>query len=304
MNPVRGLIVWLMLCAALPGARAGTLVQFNLFAGVNFYLGEVDVELYDQDKPVTVNNFIQLIETGAYGNSFFHRCETSPIAIIQGGGFNVINPFSSALIGPPYFDNMGLLIYPTITNEFNVGAFHSNTNGTLAMAKLNDPNSASSQFFFNLGDNSSQLDNTNNNGGYTVFGHVVRGTNILNEFNGLAKGTGIINLVDTYGTSNPLTAAFTNLPAYFAGTNPPPYTNLIYFNVNLLGLQTSLNRTNGARLLTWTTVFGVTNNLEFSTNLPPVWQVLASTNGNGSTVTYTDASTNSMRRFYRVHVLF
>lgn len=260
--------------------------------------------MYDQDKPVTVSNFIQLIETGAYDNGFFHRCTLSPIAIIQGGGFNVFNPFSSELIGPPFLDNLGLLIYPTITNEFNVGAFHSNTNGTLAMAKLSDPNSASSQFFFNLADNSSQLDNTNNNGGYTVFGHVVRGTNVLSEFNGLAKGAGIINLVDTYGTSNPLTGAFTNLPANFAGTNPPPYSDLIYFNVNLLALQTSLNRTNGARLLTWTTVNGVTNNLEFSTNLPPVWQVLASTNGDGSTVTFTDASTNNVRRFYRVHVLF
>jgi cyclophilin family peptidyl-prolyl cis-trans isomerase len=302
MNPVRCLIVWLMLCAALPVARAGTLVQFQIFAGVSLYLGEVDVELYDQDKPVTVNNFIRLIESGAYGNGFFHRCQ--PGFIVQGGGFNVFNPFSSALVAPPYTDNIGILNYPTITNEFKVGTFYSNTSGTIAMAKSSDPNSASSQFFFNLGNNSGSLDNTNNSGGFTVFGHTVRGTDVLGVFNTLYKGNGIINLADTYGASNALTAVFTNLPGNFLGTNPPPYYDLFYFNVNLLPLQTSLNRTNGARLLTWSTVNGVTNNLEYATNLPPVWQVLMSTNGDGSTVTFTDASTNNVRRFYRVHVLF
>jgi cyclophilin family peptidyl-prolyl cis-trans isomerase len=295
--------VLLLVLVAGRTVTAGTLVQFQIFFGVSNYVDEVDVELYDQDKPITVNNFIKLVRSGAYNNGFFHRC--IPGFVLQGGGFTADNPFSSSIIGPPYFGLGGVPNFGLISNEFKVGTFRSNTNGTIAMAKGASPDSASSQFFFNIANNAAILDNTNNAGGFTVFGHIVRGVDIVDQFNSLSPGNGIVNLVNNYGTNNPLTSAFTNLPNMFVGTNAPPYYGLAYFQVNLLELQIARNPTNSARSLTWTTVFNATNVLEFSTNLPPSsWQTLSTTNGNGLPKTVIDSSTNNTRRYYRVRVLF
>jgi cyclophilin family peptidyl-prolyl cis-trans isomerase len=273
-------------------ARAGTLAQ------IQTGLGEIDVELFDQDKPITVNNFIQLAQAGAFVNSFFHRCE--PGFVVQGGGYFAFNPFLSNIIAPPYANLGQVGNFGNIPNEFGVGRRFSNVFGTISMAKVaGDTNSANSQFFFNLANNTF-LDATDSNNMFVVFGHVVRGTNILNLFNGISKGNNLVNLQDTYGTNG----LFTELPTYSLGTNPPPYSNLVYFSVNILSTQVAINKTNGARRISWTSVNGVTNNVEFATNLPPVWQVLMSTNGNGGAMSYTDTTTNSVRRFYRIHVLF
>src|SRR2546421_5216945 len=148
--------------------RAGTLVQFRTT------VGDFDVELYDNDKPVTTRNFLRYITSGLYTNSIMHRVVTN--FVIQGGAFDVTNRGTT---------NFALIYVPTfgpITNEFKVGKFYSNVYGTIAMAKTSDPDSATSQFFFNLANNSGSLDNTNNSGGFSVFGHVVSGTNALNAF--------------------------------------------------------------------------------------------------------------------------
>ncbi len=292
MKELRRIIVLLVCMAVAQSSFAGTLAQ--IFTS----LGEIDVELYDQDKPITTKNFVRLAQAGVYQNGFFHRCE--PGFIVQGGGYFAGNAGLTNIMVPPYA-NVGVAgNFGTITNEFKVGPFHSNVYGTIAMAKTSDPNSASSQFFFNLANNAASLDNTNNSGGFTVFGFVVRGTNLLNEFNGISKGHGIVNLDDTYGANG----FFTELPTYASGTNPPPYNQLIYYAVNILSTQVSINKTNGARQISWSSVSGVTNNVEYSTNLTKAWQVLVSTNGNGNTFTVTDSSTNKNGRFYRVHVLF
>lgn len=117
-------------------------------------MGNIDIELFDDVTPVTVANFIKYITDGDYRNTFIHR--SVPGFIIQGGGFriegNSILPISTD---------------PPIVNEYSI----SNTRGTIAMAKLGgDPNSATSQWFFNLADNSANLDNVN--GGFTVFGRI------------------------------------------------------------------------------------------------------------------------------------
>src|SRR6266436_4373743 len=164
---------------------AGILVQFRTTAN---YIdpttsGNIDVELFE-DKPVTVQNFLRYVKGRYYQNMFLHRC--IPGFIVQGGGYGVIDPQS-----PSRFSSNNVFTIQSlgaITNEFNVGRRLTNSFGTIAMAKLGgDPNSATSQWFFNLGNNSTNLDFQN--GGFTVFGRTVRGTNVLNIFNTMNKST-------------------------------------------------------------------------------------------------------------------
>ena len=118
-------------------------------------LGDIEIDLLEDEAPVTVANFLKYVSDGDFENVFFHRSD--PGFIIQSGGFT----FVDGNIGNVPAD-------PPIVNEFGI----SNTRGTLAMAKLGgDPNSATSGWFINLGDNSGNLDNQN--GGFTVFARVV-----------------------------------------------------------------------------------------------------------------------------------
>src|SRR5436190_2932632 len=178
-------------------SQAGTLVQFRTTVG-NF-----DVELFDADKPVTVQNFIRYVNSGFYTNMIMHRVVTN--FVIQGGGFYMANRGMT---------NAALTYIPTfapITNEFKVGKFYSNVYGTIAMAKTSDPNSATSSFFFNLTNNAPSLDNTNNSGGFTVFGHVVSGTNSLNAFK-IGPTNRIVKQVN-------LGAALSESPVRYSATN-------------------------------------------------------------------------------------
>jgi cyclophilin family peptidyl-prolyl cis-trans isomerase len=137
-----------------------TKLQFDTSAG------PVNVELFDRQAPKTVANFLNYVNSGAYTNSIFHRSATltggTPF-VLQGGGFQFTSTPTPALTQIP--------TDPPVQNEPDP-VNRSNVKGTLAMAKLgNDPNSATDQFFFNLGDNSTNLNNQN--GGFTVFGKVV-----------------------------------------------------------------------------------------------------------------------------------
>src|SRR6516164_3825691 len=102
---------------ALSHVQAGTLAQFRTV------FGDIEVELYDQDKPVTVQNFIRYVQSGRYTNEFSHRLQ--PGFVLQGGGFTLYTNTISAIP-----------TYPPITNEFNVGRPFSNIYGTIAMAKI------------------------------------------------------------------------------------------------------------------------------------------------------------------------
>lgn len=118
-------------------------------------LGEFDIELLPDSAPDTVQNFLNYVNDGDYVNSFFHR--SVPGFIVQAGGFTIEE---SSILSVP--------VDTPVVNEFSV----SNTRGTVAMAKMGgDPNSATSQWFFNLEDNSGNLDNQN--GGFTVFARVI-----------------------------------------------------------------------------------------------------------------------------------
>ena len=143
---------------------ADTYVQFDTVLGV------FNMRLYNDVTPITVANFLNYVDDDDYDRSFFHRL--SPGFVLQGGYAKYeYNPDSG---------QYGYAPVPTddaIQNEFNI----SNTRGMVAMAKLGgDPNSATSQFFINLGDNGENLDNQN--GGFTVFGAVVGlGMNVVDE---------------------------------------------------------------------------------------------------------------------------
>lgn len=118
----------------------------------------LDMALFSKRTPATRANFLKYVADGDYLNSFIHR--SVPGFVIQGGGFRVAN---TAIAGVP--------VDPPVVNEFGV----SNTLGTISMAKSGgDPNSATSQWFVSLGANSDNLDHQN--GGFTVFGRITKGT--------------------------------------------------------------------------------------------------------------------------------
>jgi cyclophilin family peptidyl-prolyl cis-trans isomerase len=266
-------VVLAILCAA-GLVRAGTLAQFRT------PLGDIEVELLDQDKPITVQNFVRYIESGAYADMFFHRWV--PGFVIQGGGVMVTNRTTDPEFS--FVPNFG-----PITNEFDVGAIVSNTYGTLAMAKIGgDPHSASSQWFFNLGDNSANLDTQN--GGFTVFGRVIGGTELLNRFNSTSPDNGIF-------LANVGVSPLTELPVLSAS---PTFNDLVYADISLL--QVRVENANGQRLISWNSVSNRLHHVEFTTTLPPDWQTLVSTNGNGVRMEVTDDSSRGATRFYRVRV--
>ena len=138
---------------------AETIVRLSIQQGI--ITNAVDLKLYDTDKPVTVANFMSYVEDGSYNNSFIHR--SVPGFIVQGGGYKYDPNI------PVVVDGLSSVITKAaIVNEPGI----SNLRGTIAMAKLDgDPNSATSQWFFNLDDNSAILDPQN--GGFTVFGEVI-----------------------------------------------------------------------------------------------------------------------------------
>ena len=133
----------------------------NPVVSINTNFGSIIIELFEDETPGTVANFLKYINDGDYINSFFHRSD--PGFVIQGGGFKTTSPtFTSITQFTPVPTD------PPIQNEPGI----SNLRRTVAMAKTSDPNSATSQFFVNLGSNTS-LDSPSNSGGFTVFGQVL-----------------------------------------------------------------------------------------------------------------------------------
>jgi cyclophilin family peptidyl-prolyl cis-trans isomerase/PKD repeat protein len=121
-------------------------------------MGDIVFELVD-DAPITTANFLTYVNEEFYDGTIFHRVISG--FVVQGGGFL-----------PGMIEKTG--VHDPIQNEFK----HSNVRGTVAMAKVGgDPDSATSQFFVNLVDNSANLDTQN--GGFTVFANVVEGMDVV-----------------------------------------------------------------------------------------------------------------------------
>lgn len=286
-------VVIVLLTFLTASSFAGTLAQFRTV------FGTIEVELYDAEKPVTVQNFKWLVQSGAYQNTFIHRLV--PGFVAQGGGFNVLNRGSTNLFAPPWSNLIYTPNFGMITNEFSVGPFLSNTNGTLAMAKAGgNPNSATSQWFFSLANNATQLDGQN--GGFTVFGRVLRDTNsVLPFLNQRSLANGLLPMDFWYPTDPVATNYFHELAVNYPGGSHPTYTNLVYVDISLLSVQITVS--NQVTLVSWNSVPDKTNFVEYTTNFPPAWQTLVTTNGNGNRLTVADPAANP-NRFYRVRVIY
>ncbi|MGA2685743.1 MAG: peptidylprolyl isomerase [Verrucomicrobiota bacterium] len=281
----RRTICCLIACISLlNSASAGTLVQFRTV------FGDLEVELYDQDKPVTVQNFLNYIKSGRYENEIAHRLV--PGFVIQGGGFTLV---SNTITPVPTF--------PPITNEYGVGQQYSNTFGTIAMAKLGgNTNSATSQWYFNLTNNPS-LDAPNTNDLFVVFGHVIAGTNVLNIFNTFQNYTGtqqsnIVADIDA-NLGNAFYPNFASCPLLYPAVVS---TNFVFVDISLLQVTIS-PASGGGKQISWNSATGLTNIVEYTTNLPPVWNTLVTTNGTGAPMTVVDNAA-ATSRFYRVQVAY
>jgi peptidyl-prolyl cis-trans isomerase B (cyclophilin B) len=133
--------------------------------------GEIVIELYSDKAPASVKNFLAYVNEKFYDGTIFHR--VIPGFMIQGGGFTAdMNQKST---------------HAPVKNEADNGL--RNARGTLAMARTSDPHSATAQFFINLKDNTF-LDRAQSQDGwgYTVFGKVVKGMDVVDTIAGVPTG--------------------------------------------------------------------------------------------------------------------
>ncbi|MCU0669107.1 MAG: peptidylprolyl isomerase [Myxococcota bacterium] len=130
-------------------------------------LGNIEIELDAEKAPLSTENFLAYVDSGHYDGTVFHR--VIPGFMIQGGGFDAALA-QKATRGP-------------IKNESGNGL--SNARGTIAMARTNDPNSATAQFFINTVDN----DFLNKPPGYAVFGKVVVGLDVVDKIAAVKTGS-------------------------------------------------------------------------------------------------------------------
>ncbi len=132
--------------------------------------GNITLELNQTSAPETCKNFLQYVDDGFYNNTVFHRVIAN--FMVQGGGFE-----------------QGMLEKPTrppIKNESANGL--KNLRGTIAMARTQDPDSASAQFFINIVDN-AYLDGTPVKPGYAVFGKVTQGMDVIDKIASVETGS-------------------------------------------------------------------------------------------------------------------
>ncbi len=136
-------------------------------------LGNIEVELFDKNAPISVANFKKYVESNFYDETVFHRVIKN--FMVQGGGFTED--------GTDKKTNA-----PIVLEQTNITGL-SNVKGTLAMARTMDPDSATSQFFINTQDNLFLDYSNERNPGYAVFGKVVSGMDIVLKIEGVETTT-------------------------------------------------------------------------------------------------------------------
>ncbi len=167
----RGWLCFLMIWAAARALPAeATVIRFQTTSG------NIDVRLFDAATPLSVQNFLNYANSNRYDDTFIHRVPQQPTGgtsnfVIQGGGFKLNNSIFAAA---------GIATDPPVLNEPGI----SNLRGTLSYAKGSNPNSATSQWFINIGNNTF-LD-LPGNGSFTAFGRVVgAGMTVADAINNL-----------------------------------------------------------------------------------------------------------------------
>lgn len=141
--------------------------------------GDIRLELYPSDSPITVENFLRYANDGFYNGTVFHRVIS--YFMIQGGGLEMETEPDADLVAKPTRD--------PIVNEADNGL--KNLRGTVAMARTNEVNSATSQFFINVEMNGS-LDHVSKEDsrawGYAVFGRVIDGMDVVDDIRFVETG--------------------------------------------------------------------------------------------------------------------
>ncbi|HKA39627.1 MAG TPA: peptidylprolyl isomerase [Burkholderiales bacterium] len=163
----------LIACALALLASAGALAA-NPQVELKTSMGAIVIELYPDKAPATVENFLGYVKAGHYAGTTFHR--VIPGFMIQGGGFT--HDFEQKPTRQP------------VKNEAGNGL--KNAVGTIAMARTPDPHSATAQFFINVADNDSLNFRfpTPEGYGYTVFGKVVKGLDVVKRIEKVQTGPG------------------------------------------------------------------------------------------------------------------
>lgn len=204
-----GLLLGLLLAHGLAQAD-----EPNPQVRVTTNMGEFVIELRPDRAPITVANFERYIKEGFYTNTLFHRVVAN--FVIQGGGH----------------DATTMKLKPTHENVFNEsGNGLQNKRGAVGLARADPPHSGNAQFFVDIVDN-PDLDPVPTRWGYTVFGRVVQGMDVVDRIGSTATGaTGpfksdaplkpvIIEKVELMGTAGPVTPAVTPV-------TPPPQDTIL-----------------------------------------------------------------------------
>lgn len=182
-----------LICVGFDRLQAQTIVTFET------NLGQIKIKLFDDTRPVSVANFLGYVERGDYDGTLFHRNQsaaTQGIGIVQGGGFQT--------------NTLPITTQPPIINEAAANPNPLNTRGTIAYARTNVLDSATSQFFFNTTDNpalDAQI--------FTVFGEVVSGMEVVDQIQAL----NVITLLGPLMTFADFPVIDINAPALGASSN-------------------------------------------------------------------------------------
>lgn len=147
------------------------LIPDNLFPIIKLEtsMGDIEVELNRMKAPQSANNFLRYVLEGEYDGTIFHRVMVN--FVVQGGGYSK--------------DFEEKTMHDNVLNESGNGL--KNIRGSIAMARYADPHTATRQFYFNMSDNAS-LDPSSRNWGYTVFGEVVSGMEVLDAIQDVETG--------------------------------------------------------------------------------------------------------------------
>lgn len=224
------------LLATASFTSTATLVEMKTSQGV------IEINLFDKQTPKTVSNFLSYINDGSYNQTVIHRSIND--FVIQGGGFT----FSDSL--DP------ITVKPAVVNE----PVFSNVKGTIAMAKKSgNANSATSQWFFNMADNSAgspKLDTQN--GGFTVFGQITAASQVtLDKIAALVhcKEMPVVNYTAAQCSSSDATMSNANLVSIesisIVNDDPDSSQGLTAVVNTLIKKDTSSSNTSSSGSLAW-----------------------------------------------------